>query len=301
MRRRFIISSFLLLLCAFAALCGGCLSRNRPTETARERANSPHTEGKIRVVATIFPVSDIIRRVGGDSVQVETLLPPGASPHAFELGPTQVRELSQAELVVYIGKGVDDWAVRGSHNRRTLRLTDKTGVVNGDPHIWLDPVLVRDFIAPAVSEALVEIRPFCRPLVERNLQTFQGELSRLDEDVRQTLGGIPAKRFISLHSAWGYFARRYGLEEVGSIVEFPGEEPSAKWLRELVELARGRGAKVVFAEAQVSPKAASLMAQEIGGKVATLDPLGGPGVPGRGDYISLMEYNLESMRKAFER
>lgn len=289
------VLSFLLLiplLCLVAF--PGC---KPPSEGVRTSGTSG--SGEIKVVATIFPISDIAKRVGGDLIDVQTILPAGASPHTFELSPTQIRDISRADLVVCIGRGLDDW-VLGNQARSILKLSGVVQLVEGDPHIWTDPILVRDFIAPAIANRLVDIKPEYGAGFESNLKAFQAELSALDETIREGLGRAANNRFISLHSAWRYFARRYGLEEVGSIVEFPGEEPSAKWLKDLIELARSKGARVVFVEPQLSSKAAEVIAREIKGKVVMLDPLGGSGVPGRDSYISLMTYNYESMKKAFE-
>ena len=112
------------------------------------------------------------------------------------------------------------------------------------------------------------------------------------------LGKFSKKQYISYHSAWNYFARRYGLEEVAAVEPFPGKEPSARWLTQLVRLAEEHQIDILLAEPQLSPKVAEIIAAEIKGRVLILDPLGGKGVPGRECYTDLIRYNMEIFREA---
>jgi zinc transport system substrate-binding protein len=106
------------------------------------------------------------------------------------------------------------------------------------------------------------------------------------------------RKYVAFHPAWSYFARRYGLEEVGVIQESPGREPTPRHIENLIRAIEAFGIQAVFAEPQLNPTAAEAIAAEAGVKVLILDPLGGPDLPGRDSYIGLMEYNLEIMRRA---
>lgn len=277
----------------------------------------------VRVVATIFPLADIARQIGGSRVVVTTLLPPGASPHTFELTPGQAREIATADVLIRVGSGLDDWALRSQEDGRWLPpvvvvLTgDSSGLADrdhdrdhagagdhahthGDPHIWLDPVRVKDEIAPRIAGALASVAPDARDSFESNLRQYQGELQDLHAHIAQAIEKCRTRRYISFHSAWRHFGARYGLIEVASIEEFPGKEPSAGWIANVVDLARRSGVKVIFAEPQFSPKVASAIAGEIGGRVLLLDPLGGKDIKGRDSYLSLMEYNLSIFKEALQ-
>ena len=162
-----------------------------------------------------------------------------------------------------------------------------------DPHVWTDPLLVQEKIAPALTEILAALQPENEDQFRKNLEMFQDELHALHTELAAALHSFAGKRFICYHSSWNYFAARYGLGKPVPVEEFPGQEPAAKWLAELVELARESGVQVVFAEPQLSRKAADIIAAEFGGQVLILDPLGGEGLPGRDSYCGLMRYNLE--------
>jgi zinc transport system substrate-binding protein len=132
----------------------------------------------VRVVATIFPLADMVRQVGKDAVEVVTLLPPGASPHTFEPTPAQIRELAHAAVFVQVGAGLDAWAAKllaaNPGTIRVVTIADGLTLIGnaeahgsdgdphrgephgGDPHVWLDPILVRDHAVPAITAALIQ-------------------------------------------------------------------------------------------------------------------------------------------------
>jgi len=282
------------------------------------------------VVTTIHPLAAIARELGGEWLDVHALLPPGASPHTFEARPAHMRAIAGASLILAVGQGLDDWVAdlaRSAGKGELLLVGDHVAAAglgigyeeieehhhdvhaedgNGhthdgaiDPHVWLDPVIVRDVIAPVIAERLGAAHPDRRDEVERNLAALQEELTRLDAWIAERLSSYEPKAFISYHSAWRYFARRYGLVEVATVAGFPGQEPSARWVADVVRAARDNRVAVVFAEPQLSPKAAETIAREIRGRVLMLDPIGGEGLPGRDRYADLMRYNAEVLAEAF--
>lgn len=292
--------------------CGGLFAALAGAPTAGRSA-------PLSVVATIHPLAEIARAIGGDLVSVQSLLPAGASPHTFEARPSHVRAAAEADLFLAVGGGLDDWSLRiladGRDAPPVVRAAevvalaglglhpfddghDHAGI---DPHVWLDPLLVRDAIAPEVARRLIEIRPDLASRFEENLSRFQEELTLLDARISSLLDDVATRRIISFHSAWGYFARRYGLETAATVADFPGQEPSARWVAEVVRIARAHGVRVIFAEPQFSPKAAEAIAAEIGGDVLLLDPIGASDFPDRNSYVRLMEYNARMIREALVR
>lgn len=279
-------------------------------------ATEGHNPAVLKVAATIFPLADIARQVGGERVEVTTLLPPGASPHTFEPTPEQMRAMAAADVFISVGPGLDEWAARLSGGNRGDRVDvavletipvsllisegHADGVHDGDrhgvnPHVWLDPVLVRDHIAPAITRALTNAAPENRDYFAARLKDYQAALDGLDESFRTAVKTLADRRFVSVHAAWTYLAKRYGLEQVAVVEAFPGKEPSARWIAGVVDTARRAKASAVLAEPQLSTQTAQVIAAEFGGRVVILDPLGGPGLPGRDSYLGLMRYNLETL------
>lgn len=265
---------------------------------------------RLVVVASIFPLADLVRQIGGEQVEVETLLPPGASPHTFEPTPRQVQRFSRAQVFARIGAGLELWAEKllGSRKPSPRVMTAAEGIPLfkgtegvdphqsfGDPHIWLDPVLVRTAILPRIVETLGAAAPQHVATFRERARRYSVELEQLDRQIRERVSHWQGRKFIVFHSAWRYFGRRYGLQQISAIVESPGKEPSARDIAHLVDVARAHGVHVIFCEPQFNPKPAQVIAQEMKGRVLTLDPLGGEGLPGRNTYIGLMNYNLRAL------
>lgn len=270
----------------------------------------------------IYPLADFCRRVGGERVEVEAMVPPGASPHTYELTAAQMRYLSEADLLVVNGLGLTPWAedtLARAGNPGALVLKAGEAVpesqllappgVEGedaveeeavhDPHVWLDPRLAMDMVR-AVGEAMAAVDPPNAAAYREGAEGFVRELERLDREIAEAVSSFGHREFISFHSTWAYFARRYGLDMVGVVEELPGKEPSLGEVASLVELASSRGIRAIFAEPQLNYRVAEMLAEESGGRVGVyvLDPLGDPSDPERGDYLSLMRYNLDVMRQA---
>ena len=262
----------------------------------------------VRVVATIFPLADLVRQVGGDEVEVMTLLPPGASPHTFEPTPEQARQVATARLFVEVGAGLDAWAAR-LRAARTAPLTVVTATAGlslldgehgegGDPHVWLDPVLVRDHIVGAIVEGLAAAAPDRRAAFERGATQLRDTLTRLDAEVRAILTPAQRRSYVAFHAAWRYFGRRYDLTEVAVVESFPGKEPSAREIAALVDRARAAHAAALLVEPQFAPRTAEQIAREFGGRTVLADPIGGAQLPGRQSYADLMRYNAHAFVEA---
>jgi zinc transport system substrate-binding protein len=293
------------------------------------RAEAP--TGRLPVAATILPLGDFCQKIGGDLVQVQVLIPPGASPHAFEPPPSIMAKASQARVFVYIGAGLEPWAakllgargnsgqvvVEAAQGLQLLQETHHHGHAepgpkpaashheaeasperhqSGNPHIWLDPVLVQD-ICRKIAGALIQADPEHRDQYEANLKEYLAALEALHQEIEQHARAWTLREFVSFHPSFAYFARRYNLREAGVIEAAPGREPTPRQLQALVAAVRRAGIRVVFAEPQFNPRVAEVIAQEAGVKVLMLDPIGGP-PPYGSDYLKLMRANLAVLDEA---
>lgn len=268
------------------------------------------------VVVTIFPIADLTAMVGGDAVRVETLLPPRASLHTWEATPGQIRSLGRAEGYVTVGGGLDGWLEglgADAPGLRTLRLTDgmtlrraqeehphgsEEAAGTGDPHVWLDPIRVRDEMLPRITEMLVQLVPGHEADVRARGSALADSLTALDAEIRLRLTARRRDGFVATHDAWSYFAERYGLRPLGNLYEGPGHEPSARGLARLVDTGRAAGLRAVLSEPQLSETAARTLAGEIGAEVVMVDPLGGPGLADREGYLQLMRFNALAFARA---
>lgn len=318
--RKCVAVALLLMLLVTAVSAVGC---RHPVPVQGTGPQGGAQAERIRVVATIFPLADVARNVGGDAVEVTCLLPPGTSPHTFEPRPGEVQAVSRAHIFLSVGAGLDDWAAKLAEAApgavrvvatRGMKLlapaehghgggggSDGREGAAGDPHVWLDPLVVRDVIAPAICEALATVDPARAGTYRGNLDRYQEELSTLDREIRDRVACFRHRQIVTFHPAWAYFARQYGLEQVAVLVESPGKEPPARWLGEVADTMKRLGIDVVFAEPQFNPALAEAVARELGGTVRFLDPLGGEGIPGRDSYLALMRYNLGVLAETLAR
>ncbi len=301
---------------------------------------SEDNEISVNVVTTIYPLSDIIGELGGDKVKVSYLLPAGASPHTYEPTVEQARQVEEAHLFVHVGAGLDDWAVKLAEASGTdlvvIDLSKKVTLIEpvdyhhlgddekhdhdesfhdcdhadcdhdgcdhgpDDPHYWLDPIVVRDSICPAIYKQLVTIAPENEEYFKKRFSRYQQEITNLHEDITEATSSFSRTGFIAFHSAWQYFGQRYSLTEVAVIANFPGQEPSAGWVAELVEIINEEDIGAIFAEPQFPTALADRIAEESGSEVIIIDPLGGEGVPGRESYLDIMRFNLAFFKEAME-
>jgi len=245
--------------------------------------------------------------VGGDHVNVVTLVPPGASPHTYELTPSQVEQVARASLLVLNGVGLEYWAdklVKGAGNPELIVVDTSQGIeildgdsaaLNGNPHVWLDPqnAIVQ---VEHIRDALIQSDPAHAEVYRNQAQAYVDQLQALDREVVAETGTWSSRQFIAFHPAWAYFARRYGLEQAAVIESSPGREPSPAEVARIVETAKRIGARAIFAEPQFSAKAARTIAEETGAAVLFLDPLGSSLVDP--SYLSLLRYHVAQMSVA---
>jgi zinc transport system substrate-binding protein len=256
----------------------------------------------------------IVSEITGRTEAVACLLPPGASPHTFEPLASDLARIQDARLFVRVGGGLDSWAVRmlAAMNERptTLILVDIEGVrpihrnaadrhahegddhhFDVDPHMWLDPLRVRDEIVPAVTEALARMDPEQAKNYRLRAARFQTLLSELDSDLRTILAPVTGQAFLAFHDTWRYFADRYELQQQAAVHEFAGEEPTPREVAEIITALRRSNTRAVIVEPQFSTRLAEVLSKELGGQVTVADPLGTPADPERDKYDRLMRYN----------
>jgi len=283
-----------------------CLLLGLNMAACSQRAPSERPDPRLPVVSSILPLTDFVRQVGGDRVRVETLVPAGASPHTYELTPSQLIAVTRARVLVLNGVGLEFWAAKvisSANNPNLIVVTASEGLKiiagdadepGGNPHTWLSPLnAIRQ--VDRIREALIESDPAGAEVYRANADRFERELRALDEEIRNAVAGYSSRRFISFHAAWAYFARDYGLDEAAVIESRPGQEPSPAEIASIVQKAKEIHAKAIFAEPQFSPKAASAIAEECGARVLLLNPLG---LPPDYRYIDMMRYNLNEISQA---
>jgi len=283
-------------------------------------ASSPtDVKGSLNVVASTSIVGDVVSKVGGDLINLTVLYPPGTDPHTFEPRPKDIAAISNADIVIIHGLGLEetlqltlDSNVKGkliqvSEGVPVLEFggdghTDEHGI--GDPHTWTDPnnvIIWTKNIATALSEA-----------DSTNAQTYQAnadayiaQLHDLDAWIRTQVETVPVgqRQLVTDHSAFGYFAHTYGFEQVGLVVAAlsTNAAPSAKQIADLMSAIKSHNVPAIFVGNTVNPALAEQVAKDTGTKVVFVytGSLSAPG--GEADsYIKFMRYNVNAIVEALK-
>ncbi len=232
--------------------------------------------GRTVVAVTIVPHQWLVQQIGGDRVDVVTMVQPGESAELYQPTDAQISRLSRAAAYFRVGMPLEDSrGLRALLEGGGVKVVDlRDGIpprgTAGDPHIWLSPRLLR-LQARAVAETLAELDPAHRDEYSRNLAELERKLGDADRTIRGTLAPFRGRAFFVYHPAWGYFADEYGLRQVA--VETEGKEPSDRELTELQRQAREERVKVIFVPKQTAGRAAQALAEAIGGRTEVLDDL----------------------------
>ncbi len=260
------------------------------------------TPREIIVFVCILPQAYFVDRIGGDHVEVRVLVGPGRSPATYEPTPKQIAGLAKAKVFFRIGAPFENAIMpKIGSTFKDLRVVDtRQGIrrrkmtephVHGDaghgehshdksehqhgagtldPHIWLDPLLVK-VQAQTISQALCKLDPANADDYRSNLAAFHSDLDRVHGEISRTLARAKGKEIFVFHPAYGYFTDRYGLKQIA--VETGGKEPSAKQLAALIDRARDKRVKTIFVQPQFDRRNAEIIGRAIGAKVVSLDPV----------------------------
>lgn len=256
---------------------------------------SNHVTASLQVVVSILPQAYVVKRIGREHVTVTTLVGPGQSHETYEPTPRQMAELSGASAYFTIGINFEkSFVEKAKKAMNNLNAVDTRAGIDlrrmeggdsdhekgsPDPHIWLDPVLVK-IQAKTVAGELKRLDPSHTADYEKNLSQLESDLDTLNAHIKALLTPVTGERFFVFHPAFGYFADRYGLHQ--EAVEIEGKEPGGQQLAATIEKARADNVKTIFVQPQFAAKTAEAVAHEVGARLLPLDPL-------PRDYLTDME------------
>jgi len=276
--------------------------------------------GKIKIVASFYPLAEFARQVGGENVEVTNLVPAGTEPHDFEPTPKDISTLKSADIFIYNGGGLEKWVerisdsiasdkqkiIQMSSNFTLLPFSSETASNAGeaattqDPHIWLNPVNSKKMVE-VIRDALINKDPANSAAYNANTESYLAQLDKLDNEYRQGLKTCQSNEIVTTHAAFAYLAQQYNLKQTAIAGLSPDEEPSPKKLGEIATLAKAKNIRYIFFETLVSPKLAETVANEIGAQTLVLNPLEGLSdqeIQAGKNYITVMEENLTNLRLA---
>lgn len=279
----------------------------------------------LKVMASVLPVTLFTRAVAAGCAQVDSLVPANLGPHDWQATPADLARLSQADVLVINGLGLEshlDKLVDASGNAGLRQIDSSRGVATianpaaapGDdhdhasqhgpvnPHIWLDPRRAAQQVA-TIREGLIAADPACRSRYQANAAAFLTELDRLDRDLARQFAPHAGRPLLAFHAIGPYFAQRYQLLNE-ALVEDPDQAPSAADLERFSRRARQSGARALVSEPQTSSKAFVALATDLGLPLVSFDPIEtAPADPtlAAAYYLSTMRRNGQQLLQALGR
>ncbi|WP_203247344.1 metal ABC transporter solute-binding protein, Zn/Mn family [Sporosarcina beigongshangi] len=326
-KKLFSVLSVIILL--LLAACGN-------KESAKEKVKTEASEDVLSVYTTVYPLRYFTERIGGDAVDVQSIYPPGADEHTFDPTQKDMIALADSDLFFYIGLGLEGFVENAEKTMEGERVKmvavaddipeeslgeghDHNHGEEGyeshehdeeghdlhdhgefDPHIWISPILSIE-LAITIKDSLIEASPDKKDAFEQNFEGLKKDLLEIDQKFKDMAANASIKTFFVSHAAFGYIADTYGFEQVAVAGLNSQSEPSQKQLASLVEYAKEHDVKYVLFEQNVSSKLADVIRKEIGADSLMLHNLGiltTKDVENKEDYLSLMEYNIETLAKA---
>ena len=271
-------------------------------------------QDKLKVLATFSILGDFVKNVGGDRVEVATLVGPNSDAHVYAPAPADAKKVADAKVVIVNGLGYEGWMSRlakASGSKAPVVVASKGvkerkapgghGHGGADPHAWQSVANAKVYVAN-IRDALVAADPVGKAAYEANAAAYLGKLDALDADVKATVAAIPADRrkIISTHDAFGYFQQAYGVEFIAPQGVSTEAEPSARDVARIITQVKKQKIPAVFLENIADPRLMERIAQEsgarVGGKLYS-DAL----TDAKGDaptYLDMMRHNIKQISTA---
>lgn len=268
---------------------------------------------KIKVVVSFNALKEFAFAVGGDKIDIVTMVPDGTEPHDFEPKARDLEELSSANVFIYNGAGMESWA------QKTLDVVDNKTLIsvdtsigcklienkdkeakneNGsyDPHVWMSPSMAKIQVKN-IKNALIKADPRNRIYYEKNYDDFIKKIDSVINEYSVKLKPFKGKNIVTGHAAFAYLCRDFDLNQNSIEDVFAEGEPSARRMLELAKYCKANGIKTIFVENMVSPKVSETLAGEVGASSKAIYTM--ESNEDSKNYIERIRYNLEAIYESF--
>jgi len=264
---------------------------------------------KLQVVASFYPLYYFSERIGGEKAEVINIMPAGVEPHEYELSARDMVLIEKAGLLVLNGGGLEAWGSKIKENMTGEYpvvvagegLTNEEEIV-ADPHYWLSPSLAQK-MTDNILDGFILADPSNKDYFQANADSLKVDLAELNAAYQNELSVCAERNMVTAHDAFGYLAKRYGLNQISISGLSPVEEPSSRRLTEIAKFTKDNDIKYIFFESLVSRKFSETIANEVGAKTLVLNPLEGltqSELEQKKNYFTVMRNNLENLKIALQ-
>lgn len=283
----------------------------------------PVNPSKLSVVASIFPLYDFARQVGGDKIEVTLLVPPGTDLHHYELKPADIVKVGQCDIFLFTNFEMENWAYKiiGTASKKSSMLAVETGsgafllplsdsehdqeaqAAGFDPHIWLDADNAKKMV-DNIAAAFIQKDSRNSDYYLKNASDYKMKISALDEQYRKELSACKKRTLLHAgHWAFAYLAKRYNLRYIAAYNILAESEPAPQTVLFLVDQIKSEGVRYLYYEDMINPRLAQMISRETGAgllKLSNGHDVSAENIRKGETFISLMEKNLENLKKGLE-
>jgi ABC-type Zn uptake system ZnuABC Zn-binding protein ZnuA len=311
----------LALIAAVALLTAGACSGGGGDSKSFTSQDQLGANNKLNVVTSVAPLTDIVRNIGGDRINLYGIIPDGVDSHSFEPKPSDAKVLSKADLVILNGLHLEDPTLKLAQanlkqGAEIKLLGDNTigqqdwiydfsfpkDKGNPNPHVWMNPQyalhyaqLTRDWLAAKDAANADYYRA--------NFDRFKAQIDQLDAAIRTAIQTVPEsnRKLLTYHDSWAYWAREYGFTVIGAIQPSDFKEPRPQEVAALIDQIKKEGVPAVFGSEVFPSKVLEQIARESGAryvdKLRDDEPPGKPGDPNH-TYVGMMVFDMQTMLTA---
>lgn len=322
--------------CGALSAASAAFAKGADNGSGAGASSSKASQGKLKVVASFYPMADFSQKVGGDLVEVTNLVPAGTEPHEWEPSPSDIKAIQACDVFVYNGADMEGWVddllasadmsgvqVVEASKGITLRAADhdhdadeadddaakdadeQSGSDHDhegthDPHVWLNPLNALAEMGN-IRDGLIAADPSHEDDYQANYDEYAEKFEALDKECAKRLGATKGKVIVVSHEAYGYLCDAYGLTQMPITGMDAEGEPDAQAMAQVIDFVRQNDVKVIFSEDLVSPKVAEQIANETGASCEVLNPIEGltdDQLAQGEDYFSVMRSNLDELVSA---
>lgn len=288
-----------LIIISIALFLTGCTTGEKVKESEGE---------KLIVYTSFYPLYFLADEIGQDNIDLKVVVPNGVEPHDYEPSMKQLKDIEKADIFIYNGAGFESWAEKLLKTiideEKAIRSSEEVELINTeraeDPHIWLDPQNMNS-IGEKIRDRFISLDENNKEEYEKNYNELSRKLKELDENYLETLKDKKKDTILVSHAAFAYMAGRYGFDQVPVAGINPEQEPSPKTIANIIDVAKEGNFKYIFLETLANSKTVSVIAEEANLETLILNPVEGltEEEQEKGeDYISIMEENLQNLKKA---
>ncbi|WP_164668197.1 metal ABC transporter solute-binding protein, Zn/Mn family [Virgibacillus doumboii] len=299
-----------IMLIIIAIVASGCSSSSSNSENNTD----------LTIYTTIYPIQYAVERIGGETVHVETVYPPGVDAHSYEPSSKEMTAIAEGDAFIYLGAGMEAFAetaaaALGSQDIKMVEIGQHEELFHmeekqeehashnhGDhnPHIWLDPKRMID-MSSYIKDKLINLSPENKELFIENFNSLKKDIIALEKRFKETLQAKENKDILVSHAAYGYWEERYGIKQIAISGLSSSDEPSQKELTEIIDLAKEKNMNYVIFEQNGSDRVSKIIQEQIDAKalyIHNLSVLTEEDIEKNADYLSLMKHNLDVLDQA---